>query len=79
MGSATNFPSAVITRQEKTIQGSYYGTVNAARDFPLFVELYKSGKLNLRDLISRRYALEQINDAYQELATGALARGVVMM
>src|SRR5690606_27508589 len=40
MGTGTNLPGAVITRQEKTIKGSYYGTVNANRDFPLFINLF---------------------------------------
>ncbi len=79
MGTATNFPSAVITRQEKTIKGSYYGSVNAPRDFLMLVELYKSGKLNLDDLITRRYALEQINEAFADMNAGKIARAVVNM
>jgi Zn-dependent alcohol dehydrogenase len=79
MGTATNFPSAVITRQEKTIRGSYYGSVHPPRDFPLLLDLYKQGKLNLDDLITRRYRLEQINDAYRDMLSGELARGVVVM
>jgi len=79
MGSSTNFPSAVIARQEKTIRGSYYGTVNAHRDFPKLLELYSSGKLNLDDMITRRYSLEQINDAYRDMLNGELARGVIIL
>ena len=79
MGTATNFPAAVLARQEKTIRGSYYGSVHAPRDFPLLLELYKQSKLNLDDLITRRYRLAQINDAYQDMLAGALARGVIVM
>jgi len=79
MGSTTNFPSAVIARQEKTIRGSYYGTVNAQRDFPMLIELYSAGKLNLDDLITRRYSLAQINDAYRDMLAGQLARGVIVI
>jgi NDMA-dependent alcohol dehydrogenase len=79
MGSATNFPSAAITRQEKTIRGSYYGTVHAPRDFPLLLDLYKHGKLNLDDMITRRYRLDQVNQAYQDMLTGELARGVIVL
>jgi Zn-dependent alcohol dehydrogenase len=79
MSSATNFPSAVITRQEKTIRGSYYGTVHAPRDFPLLLDLYKSGKLDLDNMITRRYSLEQINEAYRDMIGGELARGVIVM
>jgi S-(hydroxymethyl)glutathione dehydrogenase/alcohol dehydrogenase len=79
MGTATNFPSAVVTRQEKTIKGSYYGTIYAPRDFPLLLELYKNEKLNLDDLITRRYRLDQINEAYRDMLAGELARGIVVM
>ena len=66
--------SAVLTRQEKTIKGSYYGGVNPARDFPMLLDLYAAGKLNLDDMISRRYCLDQINDAYADMRDGKLAR-----
>jgi Zn-dependent alcohol dehydrogenase len=79
MDSTTNFPSAVITRQEKTIKGSYYGSVNAPRDFPMLLELYRSRQLNLDDLITRRYALEQINEAFAEMNRGDIARAIVVM
>jgi NDMA-dependent alcohol dehydrogenase len=79
MGSATNFPSALLTRQEKTIKGSYYGTVHAPRDFPMLLNLYAAGKLNLADMISRRYPLEQVNEAYRDMIEGKLARGVILL
>ena len=79
MGTQTSFPSAEIARKEWTIKGSYYGTVNAQRDFPMLLDLYKAGKLNLDDLITRRYSLEQINNAYQDMLKGELARGVILM
>jgi len=79
MGSCTNFPSALLTRQEKTIKGSYYGTVHAPRDFPMLLDLYKSGKLNLDDMITRRYTLDQVNEAYRAMAAGGLARGVIVL
>src|SRR5207248_8437356 len=65
MGSSTNFPSALLTRHEITIRGSYYGTVNPQRDFPLLIDLCLAGKLNLNDMVTRQYRLEQINDAYR--------------
>jgi S-(hydroxymethyl)glutathione dehydrogenase/alcohol dehydrogenase len=79
MGTATNFPSAELTRQSKTIRGSYYGDVHPARDFPMLLELYRTGKLNLDDLITRRYRLDEINEAYRAMSAGELARGVVVL
>jgi Zn-dependent alcohol dehydrogenase len=77
-GSATNLPGAIITRQEKTIVGSYYGTCVASRDFPQYAKLYLDGDLDLDRLVSRTYALDEINDAYAAMLSGGTARGVVL-
>lgn len=78
MGSGTNLPGAILTRQEKTVTGSYYGTANTARDFPLYADLYLKGKLDLDRLISRTYSLDQINEAYADMLSGETARGVIV-
>jgi NDMA-dependent alcohol dehydrogenase len=79
MGSTTNFPSAVIARKEITIKGSYYGSVNAQRDFPMLVDLYASGKLDLDAMVTKRYTLDQINEAFAAMMRGELSRGVIIM
>ncbi|MFN8375953.1 MAG: Zn-dependent alcohol dehydrogenase [Anaerolineae bacterium] len=78
MGTGTNLPGAVIVRQEKVIKGSYYGSVDARRDFPLFIDLYVAGKLQLDKLVSKHYRLDQINEAYAEMLKGEIARGVIV-
>src|SRR5262245_5030782 len=79
MGSSTNLPGAVLTRQEKTVMGCYYGSANTARDFPRYAKLYLRGKLDLGRLVSRTYPLEQINEAYADMLAGATARGVIVL
>jgi NDMA-dependent alcohol dehydrogenase len=78
MGSGTNLPGAIITRQEKTITGTYYGSANPARDFPLYGELYRHGRLDLDKLITRKYRLDQINEAYADMLGGETARGLII-
>ena len=39
MGSSTNLPGAVITRQEKTVTGTYYGSAHPIHDFPHYANL----------------------------------------
>jgi Zn-dependent alcohol dehydrogenase len=78
MGSGTNLPGAVITRKELAIKGSYYGTVNPHRDFPMLIDLYMSGRLKLDEMISRRYTLDQINEAFDTMLRGEIARGVIV-
>jgi S-(hydroxymethyl)glutathione dehydrogenase/alcohol dehydrogenase len=77
-GSSTNIPGAKLVRQEKTVMGSYYGTANTARDFPLYAELWKRGRLPLEKLISHRYPLDQINEAYRDTLEGTSRRGVIV-
>lgn len=78
MGSSTNLPGAIITRQEKTVKGSYYGSAAPARDFPLLADLYLRGKLELDLLITRTYPLEAINEAYAQMLAGEVARSVIL-
>jgi S-(hydroxymethyl)glutathione dehydrogenase / alcohol dehydrogenase len=77
MGTGTNLPGAVIVRQEKTIKGSYYGSVSPRRDFPLLLDMYMAGRLKLDELVSTQYRLDQINEAYDMMLSGAVARGVI--
>ena len=58
--------------------GSYYGTAHTARDFPFLLDLYAAGKLNLDRLISRTYPLAGINEAFDAMLMGEVARGVVI-
>ena len=78
VGSGTNLPGSVITRTEKVIRGSFYGSVLPQRDFPMFLDLYRNGKLMLDELVTRRYRLEEINEAYQDMLTGEVARGIIV-
>jgi S-(hydroxymethyl)glutathione dehydrogenase/alcohol dehydrogenase len=79
MGSSTNLPGATITRQEKTVKGSYYGSSSPMRDFPFYADLYLQGRLDLDRLVSRTYQLEQVNEAYADMLAGAVARGVILL
>ena len=77
MGSATNLPGAILTREEKTVMGSYYGTADPSREFPRLAALYLEGRLDLDRLVTQRYRLDQINLAYADMLAGETARGVV--
>jgi S-(hydroxymethyl)glutathione dehydrogenase/alcohol dehydrogenase len=62
---------------EKRIQGSMMGSNRFPVDMPRLVDFYLAGKLKLDELISRRMELAQINDAFDELRRGELARSVI--
>src|SRR5881628_20104 len=64
--------------QEKSLRGTLYGSVRPTVDFPQLVQLYLDGRLKLDQLISRTYTLAEINQGFELLRTGQVARGVVV-
>lgn len=63
---------------EKRIQGSAMGSNRFPVDMPRLVDMYMAGKLKLDQMISRRIKLEQVNDAFQEMKRGEIARSVIV-
>lgn len=69
----------LLVRGQKTYQGSWGGVTRPEQDFPMYLEWYQQGKLKLDDLVTRRYSLEQINDAVHDLEQGQiLGRSIIM-
>jgi S-(hydroxymethyl)glutathione dehydrogenase/alcohol dehydrogenase len=69
--------AVALVRQEKTLKGTYYGSARPTVDIHAIVDLYRSGKINVDDLIARHYKLEDINDAFNDLDRGEVGRGVI--
>jgi S-(hydroxymethyl)glutathione dehydrogenase/alcohol dehydrogenase len=63
---------------EKRIRRSSYGGARPARDFPMLARAYLDGRLHLDQLITRRIALDEINDGFAALKSGEAIRSVVM-
>ena len=68
---------AMMTLMQKTIKGTIFGGGNPQFDIPQLLSMYKAGKLNLDDMITRQYKLEQINDGYKDMLDGKNIRGVI--
>ena len=63
---------------ERVIRGSSYGSARTREDLPRMVALYKAGKLKIDEMISKRYGLDEANEAFRALAAGELARGLIV-
>jgi S-(hydroxymethyl)glutathione dehydrogenase/alcohol dehydrogenase len=61
----------------KTLEGAFYGSTRFRMDMPALVELYMTNRLKLEELISRVYPLEQINEAFEALKRGEVARSII--
>jgi Zn-dependent alcohol dehydrogenase len=57
---------------EKTFRGSIGGSCIPERDFPMFLRWYEQKKLDLDALVTRRYSIEQINEATTALQEGQI-------
>ena len=62
---------------DKSIMGCRYGTTRPHHDIPLYVDLYKSGRLLLDELVSATYPLDGVQDALQAMHDGTVNRAVL--
>ena len=67
----------MLTMMEKQIRGSLFGSSNAQYDIPRMLELYNKGQLKLDELITREYALEDVNQGYEDMRNGLNIRGLI--
>ncbi len=62
----------------KTLRGCVYGSTDPARDFPEVVRLQQLGKLDLDALVTRRIALDELDDAFRAMQAGEVARSIIV-
>lgn len=70
--------AANVTRSEKIVCGSVFGSSCTHRDFNLYAEYFEQGRLPVDQLVTRRYALDGINDAIEAMLGGLPGRGVIV-
>ena len=62
---------------DRILMGCTYGSVYPRADMPMLVDLYMARRLKLDELISATVKLDQINDAFQALDQGEVARTII--
>ena len=62
-----------LLMHEKHLTGSIGGTSHPEQDFPIFMDWYRQGILDLDSLVTQRFALDEINDAVDALENGRIA------
>jgi S-(hydroxymethyl)glutathione dehydrogenase/alcohol dehydrogenase len=61
----------------KTLKGVLYGEMNPREAMPRLLSMYEAGDLKLDELVTRKYKLDDINEAMQDLRAGNNIRGVI--
>ena len=64
--------------QERRIQGSRLGSNRFRIDMPRYIEFYLQGRLKLDELVTQRLKLQQINQAFEDMKQGNVARSVII-
>jgi alcohol dehydrogenase len=66
-----------LVAEERTLMGSYMGSCVPRRDVPRYIAMYQSGILPVDKLVSRFVPLNEINAAFDQLASGQVVRQIV--
>lgn len=71
-------PAGALVFQNKRLLGSFAGSMRPQIDLPRLVQLYRAGRLQLDPLITERYRLTDVAQAFADMEAGAVARGVIV-
>jgi S-(hydroxymethyl)mycothiol dehydrogenase len=61
------------------LKPSWYGDCLPSRDFPMLIDLYLSGRLDLDRFVSETIALDEVEDAFHKMERGEVLRSVVVL
>lgn len=62
---------------QKRIQGALFGMKSPREAMPMLLEMYRAGKLQLDELVTKTYTLDQINEGFEDMRAGRNIRGVI--
>ncbi|MBP3043431.1 S-(hydroxymethyl)mycothiol dehydrogenase [Arthrobacter jiangjiafuii] len=72
-------PLADVFGRGGSLKSSWYGDCLPSRDFPMLVEQYKLGRLDLDAFVSERIGLGDIEEAFTKMHDGKVLRSVVVL
>jgi S-(hydroxymethyl)mycothiol dehydrogenase len=61
------------------LKPSWYGDCLPTRDFPMFIDLYLQGRLEVDRFVSERIGLDQVEEAFHRMEAGEVLRSVVVL
>ena len=73
-----SIPAVTLSAMEKTVKGSYQGSCVPSRDIPKFIDMFHGGQLPVDQLLTDTIKLEEINEGFDRLHKGEVARQVIL-
>ncbi|WP_037606175.1 S-(hydroxymethyl)mycothiol dehydrogenase [Streptacidiphilus rugosus] len=62
-----------------SLKSSWYGDCLPSRDFPMLIDLYLQGRLDLDAFVSETITLDQVEEAFHRMEKGEVLRSVVIL
>ena len=70
-------PPLELVAYQKRIQGTLFGSSRPLSDIPMALDMYRTGKLRLKELVTKHYRLDDIGQGYEDMLGGQIVRGVI--
>ncbi|MGH2684815.1 MAG: Zn-dependent alcohol dehydrogenase, partial [Actinomycetota bacterium] len=77
MDQMVTFNAFELFYSEKNLLGTVYGSADVRRDFHRLLRLWRAGRLDLEGMITQKMALEDVNQALDDMKAGKVIRTVL--
>ena len=76
---ASSCPMIEFFGRGGALKPSWYGDCLPSRDFPMLIDLYLSGRLDLDRFVSETIPLDEVEEAFHKMERGEVLRSVVVL
>ena len=76
-GTTWEIPLDEVFGRGGAIKSAWYGDTLPSRDFPMLVDQYRLGRLDLDGFVSERIGIEDVEPAFEKMKAGTVLRSVV--
>jgi S-(hydroxymethyl)glutathione dehydrogenase / alcohol dehydrogenase len=77
MDAMVTFNAFELFYTEKKILGCFYGSADVRTDFHMLLRLWRTGRLKLEEMITKRLDISEINEAFDACLSGRVIRQVI--
>ncbi|MFD8810009.1 S-(hydroxymethyl)mycothiol dehydrogenase [Streptomyces sp. NPDC059627] len=78
-GTKLELPLLDVFGRGGALKSSWYGDCLPSRDFPMLIDLYLQGRLDLDAFVTETIALDEVEDAFARMYRGEVLRSVVVL
>ncbi|HEY6799160.1 MAG TPA: zinc-binding dehydrogenase, partial [Agromyces sp.] len=77
--SVPDMPLIDVFGRGGSLKSSWYGDCLPSRDFPMLIDLYLQGRLDLDRFVSETISLDDVEEAFHKMERGEVLRSVVVL